>query len=171
MTLIATISKLPQDLIDVHHILPIWFKYLYMFMWGLGAFLVLSLLINFLVKLVRHLREIESARTNVQKKIQGMSEAELKIELAKLLQDVDTTKNFRSGLHRVSSLLKTYFEIRLKKEIEEMTASEILTQVKERKDLGTFFIELQVAQFKSQDPDMREFLEQYNRTVEIVKKA
>lgn len=169
--ILAALSKLPDDLLGVRHILPLWFNYVYLLLWTLGAFLVLSLIINLAVKLLGHMKEVAAARQAIQKKVKSLTKEELKSALAELLKQADRDKNYRLGLHQMSSLLKTYFEIRLKKEIEEMTAFEIREQIREHGELGAYFTDLSLGQYRREKPGQSDFLEHYNRTVDLVKKS
>lgn len=169
--LIAALSKLPSDLLDVRHILPGWLAYLDVIARG-TIFLAAAILASHLVvKYLRHRRELEAARITLRRKIRSMSREQLKTALAVILKDADRDADFRTGLHRMSALIRAYFEISLKKEIEEMTAREILSEVSEREDLGVYFADLSVLQYKKESPDRREFVEIYNKAVDLVKRT
>lgn len=165
----AAISKLPTDLLDVRHILPEWLAYLDVIAKGLAFLVVTSLSIHLLVKYFRHRRELDAARAQVRRKVRSMSPAELKAELTAVLKDAERDKDYRAGLHQMSALIRAYFEISLKKEIEEMTAQEILSEVRERQDLGAYFAELSMVQYKKETPNLGEFVEVYNKAIDLVK--
>lgn len=169
--ILAALSKLPDDLLGIRHILPVWFSYVYLFLWALGGFLVLSLLINLAIKLLTHMKEVTAARQAIRKKVRNLTKKELKNALAELLKQTDRDKDYRLGLHQMSSLVKTYFEIRLKKEVEEMTALEIREQIREHDELGAYFTELSLSQYRRDKPRQSDFLGHYNKTVDLVKKA
>jgi hypothetical protein len=169
--ILAALSKLPDDLLGIRHILPVWFSYVYLLLWALGGFLVLSLLINLAIKLLNHMKEVTAARQAIRKKVRNLSKNELKTALTKLLKQTDQDKNYRLGLHNMSSLIKMYFEIRLKKEIEEMTALEIREQIREHNELGAYFTELSHSQYRRDNPGQSDFLGHYNKAVDLVKKA
>jgi hypothetical protein len=169
--LIATISKLPSDLMDVRHILPGWLVYLDVIARGLALLAAAALASHLVIKFLRHRRELDAARQKLRLKIRSMSREELRTALAAILKDAERDKDFRAGLHRMSALIRAYFEISLKKEIEEMTAREILAEVSERQDLGTYFAELSMIQYKEESPDRSEFVEIYNKAVDLMKRT
>lgn len=171
MMLIAALSKLPADLLDVRHILPEWLVYLDVITKGIAYVVVGSLAAHLLVKYVRHRRELAAARIQLKRRIRSMSRDQLKAALTAVLKDTERDSDFRMGLHKMSALIRTYFEISLKKEIEEMTAQEILIEVREREDLGMYFKELSMVQYKKQTPNRGEFVEIYNKAVDLVKKT
>jgi hypothetical protein len=162
-------SKLPQDLLDVMHILPFWFKYLYWFLWIAGIALIASLAIHLLMKLFRHLQEQKAVLEVKKSRERNFSRTELQHELKNIHRDITKSKEYRLGLHRISRIVKTYFEILLKKNIEEMTAKEITNSLHDKKELGIFFTELTVTQFSEDNPEKDDFVKHYEDTFKIVK--
>ena len=167
--MLASLSKLPSDLEEVKHILPLWFTYLYYFLWVVGAALVLCLIIYLISRLLLYLQTQQAGRF-AQKTIseRTFSKQELKLKLRHILDESMQSKMFRLGLHRMSGLLKTYFEILLRLEIEEMTALEIKQNVRDKKDMGQFFTELTVAQYQVKEPDELQFSVLYKKALELV---
>jgi len=169
--ILAIISKLPIDLKDVMHILPFWFTYLYYFLWIAGIAVVVILIIFLSSKLIQYLQSLkvkedfasETARERSYTKI------ELSRDLKLILDKSIKNSEYRFGLHRMSAILKTYFEILLKKDIEEMTAKEIRTHVKEKKRIGVFFTEITVTQFRNLEPDKEEFVGYYKKAVDLIR--
>lgn len=169
--IIAIISKLPTDLEDVRHILPFWFNYLYWFIVIVGLAVVLSLIIYLGSKLIKYLQAQQ-----LSEKFRAKEERERCYTKIELLRDLKIIMNnslnnedFRFGLHRMSAVLKMYYEIMLKKEIEEMTASEIKFHVHDRKELGNYFTELTVIQFRIHEPGREDFMGYYNRALKLVR--
>lgn len=167
--IIALVSKLPHDLLDVMHILPVWFNLVYNLLWLSGLGLVFFLLGILFLKLVRYLQNSPNAYVPKITSPRQFSRAELHRQLEIILNNTTKSKNFRRGLHDLSAILKTYFEVLLNKEIEEMTAAEIKTHVREKKDLGDFFIELVVIQYGKMDPEQKNFMEYYNKSVNLIR--
>lgn len=164
-------TKLPIDPFNVMHILPFWVKILYWAAWIVGAALVLSLLIYSITRLLLYLQSKSSMGYFAkQKKQKLMSREEVLRFLKQILDNSVNQSNYRLGLHRMSALLKSYFEILLKKEIEEMTAAEIRASVKERKDIGTYFTDLTVTQYRIDDPTKDDVVEFYNKALELINK-
>jgi len=171
MMILAIISKLPTDLKDVQHILPFWFTFLYYFAWVIGTALVLSLIIYLCAKLFRYLQSIpakDSFKSETAKE-RRYSKVELYRDLKIIMNNTINNDAYRFGLHRMSAVMKMYFEIALDKQIEEMTAKEIRTHVTERKELGKYFTELTVVQFRSYDPDKEEFMGYYRKALTLVR--
>jgi len=170
MTIIAIISKLPNDLKDVQHILPFWFTYLYYFAWTVGIALVAILLIYLFSKLYKYMQSLPAKKhVAAMVKERSYTRLQLNTDLKIIMDNAINNEEFRMGLHRMSGVMKSYFEIALKKEIEEMTAKEIRTHVKERKELGHFFTELTVVQYGISDPDKEEFLMYYKKAQKLVR--
>lgn len=161
------LTKLPQNLLDPLRILPFWFAYLYWFLWIAGIALVSILFVHLTIKFIKYLQEQREEKEFKLKEERRFSKVQLQHALANIKDETLKNKNFRQGLHRISSVLKTYYEILLKKEIEEMTASEIKANIKEKKDLGDFFTELVVIQFASELPKEQDFISYYNQSVKI----
>jgi len=169
-TMIAIISKLPKDLYDVQHILPFWFTYLYWFLWFAGITLVFILLIYLGAKFVHYLQGLptdEDAKFKLEQD-RRFSKIELRRDLKVIFDNSIKNQAYRSGLHRMSAIIKTYFEILLKKDIEEMTAREIRINVEENKELGEFFTSLTVAQYKISEPEKEEFIQYYESALELI---
>lgn len=164
------VSKLPQDFYDVMRILPFWYTYLYYFLWVGGIALVLILLIYLGSKLVSFIQSRPPKKFESQySQDRRFSKVELRRDLRIIMENTKKNEEFRGGLHRMSSVLKTYFEILLKIDIEEMTAKEIKTHVKEKKDLGVFFTELTVSQYALEEPDQEKFISHYNKALKLIR--
>lgn len=163
------ITKLPQDLLDVQHILPFWYTILYYFLWIAGFAAALCLAIYLLSKFAKYLR------SRPPKPYESRLARERRYSRNQILKDIDEiyknylqTQNYRKGLHTLSSTLRTYFEVQTKKNIEEMTAAEIREHVVERKDLGVYFTGLSVAQFQEREPNENEFVQHYEEGKKLV---
>lgn len=167
--LLALVSKLPRDLLDVMHILPVWFNLVYNLLWLTGLGLVFFLLGNLCLKFLRYLKNRPGAYVPKIELPRQFSRSELHRQLEIILHRTAKSKNFRVGLHELSAVLKTYFEVLLNKEIEEMTAAEIKTHVREKKDLGDFFIELVVIQYGKTEPEQTDFMTCYKKSVELIR--
>lgn len=166
----AIVSKLPNDLEDVRHILPFWFNYLYWFVVILGMAVVLSLGIYLTSRLIQYL-QAQKAVENFASVTAGKrrySKGELIRDLKIIMTSTLNNKAYRLGLHRMAAVLRKYFEILLGKDIEEMTAHEILTQVQEQKELGKFFTELSLIQFAATAPNRKLFMQYYKKGLELV---
>lgn len=169
--MLAAISKLPLDLLDVRHIFPPWFRYAHWLVWLVGVFLILSLVVNLIVKFLRYLAETRETGVGQVRRPRSMSLQQLKTALSIILTECDKTGDYRYGLHRISETLKAYFEIKLRKDIEEMTAEEIRVNITERNDLGNFFTELCLIQYREHTPSNAEFAALYNKTVDLVRQS
>lgn len=167
--LLALVSKLPLDLLDVMHILPIWFNLVYNLLWLMGLGLIFFLLGNLFLKFLRYLKNRPGAYVPKTALPRQFSKSELHRQLEIILNRTTKNKNFRGGLHELSAVLKTYFEVLLNQEIEEMTAAEIKTHVREKKDLGDFFIELVVIQYGKMNPEQKDFMTCYNKSVDLIR--
>lgn len=167
--ILALVSKLPFDLLDVMHILPVWFNLVYNLLWLMGLGLVFFLLGNLFLKFLRYLNNRPGAYVPKTTLPRQFSRSELHRQLEIILNRTTKSKNFRGGLHELSAVLKTYFEVLLNQEIEEMTATEIKAHVREKKDLGDFFIELVVIQYGKVDPEQKDFMTYYNKSVELIR--
>jgi hypothetical protein len=167
--LFALVSKLPRDLLDVMHILPIWFNLVYNLLWLMGLGLVFFLLGHLCLKFFRYLKNCPGAYAPKITLPRQFSRAELQRQLEMILSKTNKDKNFRSGLHDLSAVLKMYFEVLLNKEIEEMTAVEIKTHVREKNNLGDFFIELVVIQYGKTDPEQKDFMTCYNKSIQLIR--
>lgn len=164
------VSKLPTDLQDVMHILPFWFNYLYRFFLVLAIALVAILLIFAVSRLINYLNVInEGKRLAHTKTARQMTRDEVGRKLLEIVAQASQTGNFRTGLHNMAALIKTYFEIALKQDIEEMTALEIKQHIVQRRELGDYFTDITVVQFSFSDPtaaDLKIFLE---RAVKMIR--
>lgn len=152
------------------HILPFWYAFIYWFLWIAGAALALIFMIYLLSRLVKHLntRPAREFASDAAKHRQ-FTAIQLKRDLKIIHDDALTTKKFREGCHRMSAVLKTYFEILLKLDIEEMTADEIRVHVKEKEELGMFFTSLTVTQYQHAEPSEEQVTNHYSRALELVK--
>lgn len=170
--ILAAISKLPHDLFPVMPILPFWMTILYYSAWVIGSALVLSLILLALKKLFEFLRktpEVKPVTHQPQKRRYSKEEV---LNDIRLIFDNSLKKGeHREALHRMSACLKSYFEILIKKDIEEMTASEIRDQIKENQKLGRFFTELSVAQYSQTDPSAETLTQSYNQAITLVKEG
>lgn len=169
--LIAAISKLPRDLIDVRHILPEWMSYLALIFKWLALFLILSLAADLVVNYLRHRRELAAARVAVKKRVRAMSAAQLRAALADILKNAEESRDFRQGLNKMSVVMRTYFEIKLRKDIEEMTAAEIKAAVSDRADLGAYFAELAAVQYRREAPARGELAALHNKAVDAARRS
>lgn len=167
--ILSLITKLPKDLLDVQHILPFWYSILYHLLWILGGAAVLCLVIYLASKFFRYLR------SRPPKPYESRLARERRYSRSQILKDIDEiyksylgSKNYRKGLHTLSATLKTYFEVQTKKNIEEMTSSEIREHVTDRKDLGVYFTNLTVVQFQEHDPNENEFIQKYEEGKKLV---
>lgn len=167
--MIAIISKLPKDMLDVEHILPFWFSYLYWFLWALGIILVLALLIYLFVRFVNYFNSLPAGQVRRAMKAREFTREMLRRELNAILDRTLTAGSFRQGCHDLSAVLRMFFEIQLKKEIEEMTADEIRLEIQERTEIGEYFIALRGLQYRLSDPSKDDFVLQYERTATVVK--
>jgi hypothetical protein len=50
-----------------------------------------------------------------------------------------------------------------------MTAVEIKTHVREKNNLGDFFIELVVIQYGKADPEQKDFMTCYNKSIQLIR--
>lgn len=170
LILFATLTKLPVDFDGVKHILPFWFTYLYWFLWLCGSALALCLIIFLISRLLLYLQSRPENNLNQQiASGRTFSQADLKRDLKAIFNETTKSGMYRMGLHRVSAVMKTYFEVLLKVEIEEMTAAEIKLNVKNREKLGHFFTGLTVFQYQAHEPGKTEFESEYEKALDLVK--
>jgi len=164
------VSKLPEDLLDVQHILPFWTQYAYWFLWIAGSTLVLILTVQLIAKLLKYLQSLNAGKGyETEKPERQFSKGELKRRLKTIHDGTVESKDYRIGLHNISGELKSYFEVLLKRDIEEMTATEIKNALDRRKEVGDFFISMSVLQFRSKKPRKKDFTNTYEKALEIVK--
>lgn len=170
MIFFSIATKLPQDFFPVQHIFPFWFKYLYFILWSFGIFSVLSLLLVILIKVRTHRKSLLETEFSPSKE-KALNKGDVLKELKRILKETNKTQNYRLALHQVSSLIRTFFELRFKVELEEMTSREIRENLKERMDIGNYFIKLTWTQYRKEAPTQKDFLEIYNLTVDLLKKV
>jgi hypothetical protein len=169
MRFMMGITRLPLDLLEVQHILPFWFTYLYWFLWTLGIAVVAFLVIFLFTKLIGYLNSLPAARAKQRLLAREFPRERLKMAIAKIRDDTLHSGSFRQGCHQLSALLRTYYDIHLKKDVEEMTATEIQREIKERTDLGDYFVAMRGLQFQSLSPTEEEFRQQFDLTLKVVK--
>ncbi len=164
------VSKLPTDLQDVMHILPFWFNYLYRFFLVLSIALVAILLIFAISRLINYLNIINEGKRLANTKLpRQMSREEVAKKLLEITALAAKTGNFRTGLHDMAALIKTYFEIALKQDIEEMTALEIKQHIVQRRELGDYFTEITVVQFGFGEPTAEHLKLFMERAVKMIR--
>lgn len=152
------------------HILPFWYTLLYYMAWVFGTALAIIFVIYLLAKLLRYFNSRpKPAFASETAKSRSFSSLELKRNLKIIYEESVSTSRFREGCHSMSAVLKTYFEILLSLDIEEMTAMEIKIHVKEKKELGDYFTELTVSQYQHVEPSKEDFDKHYNRALELIR--
>ncbi len=100
---------------------------------------------------------------NRQKEIQKrkprtpVQPAEVLKERIEIIQkNYSSNFQYRDGLHELSALMRNHFESKTGIEIEEMTAEEIKSRIKDKK-VSSFFSNLSELQFGKQNPMKSEF--------------
>nr|MBP9165571.1 hypothetical protein [Leptospiraceae bacterium] len=80
----------------------------------------------------------------------------LKERIEIIQKNYSSNFQYRDGLHELSALMRTHFESKTGIEMEEMTAEEITSRLKDKK-ITKFFIDLTSLQFGKENPMKSEF--------------
>lgn len=166
--ILAAYSKLPIDLYGIDHILPQWLRYLYYTLWAIGIFVAFALFINLLFKYLEYRQEHKREKAIPKEKFDRKKAS---TELKKLLDKMANSKDYRPGVHEISSILRSYLEFKLKIPVEEMTAHEMKKKLKRNTSLGEFFEDLGCSQFQENTPEEQEFLKLFNNAMDLIKRT
>lgn len=169
MRFMSAITRLPKDMLDVEHILPFWFTYLYWFLWVLGIALIAGLLIYLFVKTIGWLNSLNVDNKKKRELAREFSRERLKTIITKIKESTLKDAHYREGCHQLAATLRKFYDIHLKKDIEEMTATEIQREIRERTDLGEYFMAMRALQFETGEPSKEDFLEKLELTMKVVR--
>ncbi|MCB1157649.1 MAG: hypothetical protein H7A25_19325 [Leptospiraceae bacterium] len=164
---IFLLQSLPGEVIPPLDLIPPWFfnslKY------ALISLLV-SLVVSYIMyKLVKKSEEIPGYIPKPTKFPARSKSRSIYDEINILKQKYHKSKEYREGLHELSSALRSYLETKSGMQVEEMTSKEIEERLKS-KELGSLFRGMGSVQFGIQQPDENEFNHQVQNSIDSLKK-
>lgn len=159
----APISKLPQDLLTMQRILPLWASVLYEIFFFLGLVLVIFTVGFVLFRSIFYLWSLPAELHFKKKHFPFFDIQTLEKDISIVLKWAQKNKNYRKSLFYLSGFLKTFFEVLLKKNISNMTAKEIQPYLQGYPEMADFFLQIEKIQYQKSPPTEEDFVFYYNQ--------